>query len=125
MAHGHANDDQPRRGHPWGPARDDYDVLDQEFPRKAETRWRRHPRTSEGLDQRVAGPYAWITTARSAGNDGRSALVHGPNEQRARPARSQDRPFQRISAQERPFRTTWTRRGHTRKHLVHGQHRSL
>src|SRR2546422_8571693 len=86
-------------------------VLDQELPGKGEARWRGDPGAHHGLDQGVAGAHARLAAARPFGDEGRIALVHGPDGQCARPARSEDRPNQGVSAQDAPLRTAWSGRG--------------
>src|SRR6266581_3307642 len=118
MADRDADDAQPRRGDAAGSARDDDRVLDEELPGEAEAGGRRDSRTGEGLDQGVAGPDARVAAARSPGDGRRRALVHGPDAQRAGPARSEDRPLQGISPQDASLGTAWAGRGQGWQHLV-------
>src|SRR2546425_1925752 len=65
----------------------------------------------QGLDQGMAGAHARVAASRPAGGCGWIALVHGPDEQCARPARSEDRPYQGICPQDGPLRAAWAGRG--------------
>src|SRR3989442_15310960 len=72
---------------------------------KYPSRRRRDPWARQGLDQGVASAHTRVAAARSAGDGGRIALVYGPDDQCAWPARPEDRPFQGVSSQDASLRT--------------------
>src|SRR5881628_3776179 len=116
MAYGHADDDQSRRADSAGSACDDDAVPDQELPGKRKACGGGGPGAGQGFDESVAGAYARVAAARSAGGQGRIALVHGPDGQRARPRRSKERQSQGISPQDGSL---WTARPRRRQGWQH------
>ena len=81
------------------------EYLAKNFSGKGKARRRGDSGAHQGLDQGMAGADARLAAARSAGGAGRLALVHRPDGQRARPARSEDRQNQGIPAQDAALRT--------------------
>ena len=104
-AHRDADDGQSGRCRAGGPGRPAHGVFDQELSGKGQARRRGDPGARQGFVQGVAGADAGVAAARSVGGAGRLALVHRPDGQCARPARSEDRRDQGISAQDAALRT--------------------
>ena len=74
---------------------------------------------------RVADADARHASARSAGDARWSDLVHRPEGQSARAARSRHREGAGISFKGARFRPAWTRRGQVRSDMVHGASEGL
>ena len=97
------------------------DYLAKNFPEKPMPGGGNHPRPGAGRHQGVAGADPGLAAARPARHPRRRHLVHGTDDQPARPRRSEDRPGQGISAQDAAHRAARAGRGQGRQHLVHGQ----
>ena len=97
----------------------------EELPGEAEARAvadrRRHARRDQGM----GGADAGFAAARSARLSGRVDLVHRPNGERARPARSAQREVHRVSPRHAVVRAARAGRRPGRQHLVHRQLRRL